>query len=409
MVTDSLWEFWTAGKIKFGDGAAKEIGWEVRRLGSSGVLIVTDEGIVRAGLTSRVKTSLEKEDLEVGVFDGVQPDPSIQVYEECLKFARKERYDVVVGLGGGSSIDVAKVVAALLVHGGHIFDYIAPPTGKGRILRKGLPVVAVPTTAGTGSEVSPVAVITLPEEKLKVGISNNYLRPDVAIVDPLMTVTLPPAITASTGMDALAHAIEAYTTRRFDCRPKPEKPKDRPVYTGGNILTDAISATSIKLIATCLRRAVNNGYDLEARRGMSLASLMAGMAFTNAGLTAVHAMSMAIATKYRMAHGVTNALLLPYVMEFNARSDFKRFVDVAQFMGENVDGFSPREAAMKSVAAVKALIEDVSIPQHLSFFGAKAEDVPALARDSLKVQRLMVCNPRRLTTKDLEEIFGKAL
>jgi alcohol dehydrogenase class IV len=409
MITDNVWEFSLAGKIKFGNGAVEEAGWEARRLGGSRVLVVTDKGVGKAGLVEKVKSSLEKENLEIGLFDSVQPDPAIQVYHECLEFARQEKYDAVVGLGGGSSMDVAKVVAALLVHGGGPLDYVAKPTGKGKPIRKGVPVIAIPTTSGTGSEVSPVAVITLPEKGLKVGISNNQIRPDVALVDPLMTVTVPPSITGSTGMDALAHAVEAYTTRRFDCRPKPATPEQRPVYTGANILTDAIASTSIRLVVAYLRRAVNNGCDLEARKGMSLASLSAGIAFTNAGLTAVHAMSMAIGAKYHMAHGVTNALLLPYVMEYNAPSSFERFAHVAQLMGENVEGLSARDAAMKSVSAVKALIEDINLPRHLSSFGAKPEDVPDLAKSSMKIQRLLVCNPRRITSNDLEAIFRKAL
>ena len=410
MIVDSLWEFWTAGKVKFGDGAAEEAGYEARRLKGSRILIVTDEGVAKAGLIANVKVSLEKEGLEVSVFDGVKPDPPMQVYEKCLGFARGPDCDVVVGLGGGSSMDVAKVVAALLAHGGELLDYLAPPTGKGKkIPGKGLPVIAIPTTSGTGSEVSPVAVITLPERRVKEGISNNSLRPDVALVDPLMTVTLPPAMTAATGMDALAHAVEAYTTRRFDCRPRPEKPEERPVYTGGNPLTDALSATSIELVGNFLRRAVNNGYDLEARRGMAMASLLAGMAFTNAGLTAVHAITMAIGAKYNMPHGVANAMLLPHVMEFNFTSDFERFTDVAQLLGEEADGLSPKEAAMRSVAAVKALSEDIGVPQHLSSFGVRAEDIPDLAKDCMKVQRLMICNPRRVTAGDVEEILRKAL
>jgi len=409
MITDSLWEFCTAGKIKFGDGAVEEAGWEAKRLGGSRILVITDGGVAKAGLLDKVKRSLKKENLEVGVFDCVQPDPPLQVYDDCLRYARQEEYDLVIGLGGGSSMDVAKVTATLLTQGGEPLDYVAKPTGRGLPIKKGLPNIAVPTTSGTGSEVSPVAVITLPEKGLKVGISNNYIRPDVALVDPLMTVTVPPLITASTGMDALAHAIEAYTTRRYDCRLRPERPEDRPVYTGGNILTDSIAATSIRLIATYLRRAVNNGYDLEARRGMSLASLCAGIAFTNAGLTAVHAMSMGIGAKYHMAHGVTNALLLPYVMEYNIPSNFERFAKVAELMGETVERLSAREAAMKSSSAVRALAQDIGIPQHLSGFGAKAEDIPALAEASMKLERLIVCNPRKITTEDLQEIFRRAL
>jgi len=409
MITDSLWEFCTAGKIKFGDGAVEEAGGEAKRLGGSRILVITDRGVAKAGLADKIKSSLEKENLEVNVFDDVQPDPPLQVYSDCLTYARQHENDLVVGLGGGSSMDVAKVTAALLTQGGEPLDYVAKPTGEGLPVRKGLPNIAVPTTSGTGSEVSPVAVITLPEKELKVGISNNYIRPDVALVDPLMTVTVPPLVTASTGMDALAHAIEAYTTRRYDCRLRPERPEDRPVYTGGNILTDSIATTSIRLIATYLRRAVNNGYDLESRRGMSLASLCAGIAFTNAGLTAVHAMSMGIGAKYHMAHGVTNALLLPYVMEYNAPSNFERFAKVAELMGENVESLSAREAAMKSVSAVRALAQDIDIPQHLSGFGAKAEEIPALAEASMKLERLIVCNPRKITTEDLQEIFRRAL
>ncbi|MDH5795271.1 MAG: iron-containing alcohol dehydrogenase, partial [Candidatus Bathyarchaeota archaeon] len=223
MITDSLWEFCTAGKIKFGDEAVEEAGWEAKRLGGSRILVITDRGIAKAGLADKVKSSLEKENLEVNVFDDVQPDPPLQVYNDCLTYARQQEHDLVVGLGGGSSMDVAKVTATLLTQGGEPLDYVAKPTGKGLPIRKGLPNIAVPTTSGTGSEVSPVAVITLPEKELKVGISNNYIRPDVALVDPLMTVTVPPLVTASTGMDALAHAIEAYTTRRYDCRLRPER------------------------------------------------------------------------------------------------------------------------------------------------------------------------------------------
>ena len=169
------------------------------------------------------------------------------------------------------------------------------------------------------------------------------------------------------------------------------------------------STPSMKIVGTHLRKAVNNGLDLEARRGMAMASLLAGMAFRNAGLTAVHAIKMAIGAKYHIAHGVASAMLLPYVMEFNATSDLRRFTDVTKLLGESVKGLSQREAAIRSVAAVKALSEDIGIPQHLSSLGVRAEDIPALARDSMKIQRLMSCNPRRITREDLEEIIKKAL
>ncbi|NIS68997.1 MAG: iron-containing alcohol dehydrogenase, partial [Proteobacteria bacterium] len=265
--------------------------------------------------------------------------------------------------GGGSSIDSAKVMNLILSHGGKILDYVAPPTGRGKFPPAPLkPHIAVPTTAGTGSETSPACVISLPEKMVKVGISHAYCRPDLAIVDPLLHVCMPLKVTVDSGMDALAHAIESYVTRRFDRKPKPRTPLERPVYGGGTPLTDIFAEKAVELIGRCLARAAHNGTDIEARSGMALAATLAGIAFTNAGLTAVHAMAYPVGAQFHTSHGETNAALLPAVMEFLLPSSTGKFARVAELMGESVERLSPHEAARKSVEAVIDLMKRTNSP-----------------------------------------------
>jgi len=408
--TETVWSFCIPHNIKFGERAVEEIGYEANKLNAKKALLVTDPGIVKAGICEKVENILKDSKIDVEIWDKVEPEPSIDVFRNCHNFAKDRRFRVIVGLGGGSSMDVAKTVSMLVKYGGDPLDYVAPPTGKGkRYPGPGIPMIAVPTTSGTGSEVSPAAIISLPDKKLKVGISDNYQRPDIAIVDPLLTVNMSPKVTAASGMDALSHAIEAYTTRKYNQKPKPSTPGKRAVYNGANNLTDICAVESIRLVSRYLRRAVNNGYDIEARRGMSLASLLAGISFTNAGLTAVHAMALPVGGEFHTAHGVVVALLLPYVMQFNAAGDATRFAHIAEIMGENTEGLSLREAAKLASLTVKELALDIGIPKSLREFGCKKEDAHHLAEETLKVQRLLVGNPRCLTLKDLEGIFHRAI
>ncbi|MDI3502755.1 MAG: alcohol dehydrogenase [Archaeoglobi archaeon] len=406
---ETVWDFSTPWKIKFGEGAVFELSEELQMFGASKVLFVTDEGVRKAGIVDEVVSSLD-ENLEAEVYDRVEPEPSLSVFEDTLEAFREFKPDAVVALGGGSSIDVAKAVNVIYRHGGEVLDYIAPPTGKGRkIPGRGLPIVAIPTTSGTGSEVSPVSVVSIPDRDIKVGISSRYMRPDIALVDPLLTVSLPPSATASSGMDALSHAIEAYTTRRYDRKTKASA-MTRPDYNGGNPLTDLYARKAIELISRSLRRAYNNGEDLEARRDMALASLMAGIAFTNAGLGATHAIGMVVGGRYHTAHGVTMAIILPAVMEFNAPSAPEKFIDIARLMGAHTEGMSVAEAARKSAEAVRELSRDINIPEGLSELGVKEEDIPELAELVIeRQQRLLVGNPRRIEKKDVEEIILNCL
>ena len=407
---DSVWEFDTADRLKFGDGAAEELPDEVSLRDGSSVLFVTDEGVKNAGILADLTEQFEGTDVEVETFTGVEPDPSLPVFEEAAEYAREVDPDVVVGVGGGSTLDVTKTTSVLYEHGGAVMDYVAEPTGEGKAVPgPGLPAIGLPTTAGTGSETTPVSVVSLPDRNMKVGVSSRHQYLDLALVDPGLTVSLPPGPTATSGIDALSHAVEAYVTRRYDAKPKPESAADRPDYNGRSLLTDQLARTAIDLISSNLRRAVNNGDDLEARRNMSLGSLMAGMAFGNAGLGATHALAMAIGAEHHLPHGATIAACLPAVMRYNATSAFDRSRDIAELMGANVDGLGQREAAERAADEVSALVTDVGLDAGLSALGVDEDEVPALAEKSARLERLTVGNPRRVDADDLESLVRQSL
>jgi len=406
---DTVFEFSLNHFIKFGCGAAGDIAYEVKKAGGSRTLIVTDRGVREAGLLKEITEHLERGGITYDVYDAVAPEPTDGTFMECVTHGRKGTFDVIIGLGGGSCIDVAKTTGIILKHGGDLMEYVAPPTGLGKpIPGPGMPVIGCPTTAGTGSEVSPASVISLKEKMLKVGISSPYQRPVLALVDPCLCVSMPPRVTAFTGMDALAHAIESYVTRGFDRKAKPESPDKRPVYGGSNPFTDTIALKAVEMVSDNLRRACDNGEDLQARWGMSLASLMAGIAFTNSGLGLVHAMALSLGGKLPISHGEAVAVLLPAVMEYNVPGNFSKFADIARAMGEGTPWQASAEAAMKSVAAVMKLSADIGIPRSLKAFGMKEENISSVAQDTLKIQRLLVGNPRRVgKAEQVEEVLRK--
>jgi alcohol dehydrogenase class IV len=406
---DSVWEYSMADRLKFGPGAARELPHELADREAETVLIVTDEGVREAGIVADVVEGFP-DHVEYDVFPDVEPDPPAPLFERAGRYAEEVDPDVIVGLGGGSSIDVGKAASLLSTHGGDVLDYVAPPTGEGRpIPGPTTPYVAVPTTAGTGSESTSVAVVSLPERKLKVGISDRHLFPDLAVVDPALTVSLPPGPTAASGIDALSHAIEGYTTRRFDAKERPGSPADRPDYGGRNALSDTLCHRAIELIAGNLRRAVDNGSDLEARRHMSLGSTMAALGFSNAGLGAAHALAYPVASEHHTPHGLTVALLLPEVMRFNATSAPQRYTDIARLMGKHVEGSDERVAAEMAADAVAELAADVGLPDGLAAVGVTEDELAGFAEDTMQLQRLLVGNPRRLTATDVEEIFRRSM
>jgi len=398
-----VWQFGIAQEVVFGPGACKRIGKIARRLKASKALVVTDKVLVNLGMGERIEKPLSEEGIPAKVFDGGKEDPPIAVAEECVAFAQGENFDLIIGLGGGSNIDLAKATALALRYGGSFQDYFGEFKVPGPIL----PHIAVPTTSGTGSEVSPVSVLTDEEKKIKIGISDNLLRPRVALVDPELCLTMPPKVTADTGMDALCHAIECYTNIPHSYLPVPEDADI--VFSGKQPLADCLAERAIELIGANLRLAVDQGNNLEARTRMALGSLIAGMAFSNAGVAAIHALSFPIGGLTKATHGACNGVMLPFLMQYNLPLCLQEMATIAQLMGEEVEGLSLREAAQRGVEAVKALMRDIRFPQTLTDLGVKEKDIKWIAESTIAITRLMRGNPRRIAVEDLEAILRSAL
>ncbi len=399
----SVWQFGIAQEVVFGPGSCRKIGRIARRLKTSKALLITDKILVSLGMTEKIQKPLSEEGLVLKVFDGGQEDPPIRVAEECVAFAKGEDFDLIVGLGGGSNIDLAKAVAVVLRYGGSFHDYFGEFKVPGPIL----PHIAIPTTSGTGSEVSPVSVLTDEEKKMKIGISDNLLRPRVALVDPELCLTMPPKVTADTGMDALCHAIECYTNIPHSYVPVAEDAE--VVFSGKQPLADCLAERAIELIGANLRLAVDQGNNLEARTQMALGSLIAGMAFSNAGVAAVHALSFPIGGLTKATHGACNGVMLPHIMQYNLPVCLEEMATIAQLMGEEVDDLPLQEAAQRGVEAVRALMRDIRFPQTLTDLGVEEKDVKWIAESTAGITRLIRGNPRRIGVKDLEAIVRSAL
>lgn len=350
------------------------------------VFIVTDPGLRKAGLLEAVSACLISAGLEVAFYDRVRPDSGSHLIEEATRQAKHFGPDTVLGLGGGSSLDTAKSVALMSVASGTLRDYL----GLGNVQDRPLPIVAVPTTAGTGSEVSLWSVFTDDDTGGKVAIGSVLLYPEIAVCDPELTMNLPPAVTAATGMDALAHAIECYTNNA--CQP----------------ISGALTLRAMELIGRHLRTAVLDGQDRNARYQMLLASTMAGMAMNSTRLGLAHALAMPLGSRpFCIPHGVANAITLPHVMRFNAGAEPERYASVAAALGEHTNG-SPADAAARSVDAVRRLAADIGIPAGLATVGFQKEAIPAVAAEAMKSGNVAV-NPRRTGQKDLENILQEAL
>jgi alcohol dehydrogenase class IV len=398
----NVWEFFSTERIVFGNGAVQQLDSILKRLNAKNVLLVTDPGIVNAGIADRIIALLKNADYNVIVYDKVVPEPPVSSAIECYEFAKSQmETDTIIGLGGGSSIDMAKIAALLVKYGGHPLDYYG---GENQIPGPIAPLIAIPTTAGTGSEVTSVAVLTDTENNIKAGISDNYLRPAVALLDPELTLGLPAYVTACSGIDALSHAVEAYTAK-----------KSQYIQADGNILfqgslpiSDALALHAIKLIASNLTLAVQQGSNVEARGNMLTGSLLAGMAFSNAGTAAAHALAYPIGGLVKSPHGEVTGLLLPYVMKFNAAIETEKMGNIADAFGVAAEGLSAKERAQAAGDAVLQLLEDIGLPTHLSQIGIKEEDIPSIAEKALDIARLVRNNPRVPTQKGFEELLQSA-
>ncbi|MDL5363297.1 hydroxyacid-oxoacid transhydrogenase [Halalkalicoccus sp. NIPERK01] len=415
---ETVWEL-EMPRIRFGRNAVEELDFQFEDLGvdpGSRGLLVTDENLLELGHAERVREQLDA--YEVDVYDGSEREPSIEAVEDCISFVRDEQgesgYDFYIGLGGGSCIDTAKTTRAVIANGGQPLDYVAQPTGEGQaITESGPPLVLMPTTAGTGAEISPVAILSVEEKEIKEGISSDHIRADAAVLDPTLTTTLPPEQTAKTAMDALGHAIEGYTTHSYDSLLRAEDPASRPVYAGRTPVTEMFSEKAIELLSSNVRRAVHNGDDLEARSVMLQGALMGAISGLTAGASLCHAMAYPVGNRYHTYHGETIAVLTPAsTLGYNAASDPERFADLAEMFGVDTTGLNTREAADALKEEYVQLQRDLNVlPSGLAeLAGIDEGDVGWLASQTVETQeRLLRCNPRPVTEEDVEAIFRDAL
>jgi alcohol dehydrogenase class IV len=399
----TTWTFHSAGQLLFGRNSTQQLGEVAVALNIRRLLLITDPILLEAGLVDLVLGPLSEAGVSVEQFTGGEPEPSMRAAYHAITAGRAFRPDAVLGLGGGSNMDLAKVTATVLTHGGTLSMYV----GDGKIPGPILPVLCLPTTAGTGSEMSAAAVVTDTENQMKVGILSNHLRPRVALVDPLLTLTCPPKVTADCGIDALTHAIEAFTA--VDNAHFPLPPGERSVYQGKHPFGDMLAEKAISLIGKHLRTAVADGSNEEAREGMALGATLAGMAFSNVGVAVVHALEYPIGGATHCSHGAGNGLLLPYVMRYNLPGREREFARIAELLGESTAGLSLAAAAEKAIAAVEKLRADIGIPLRLSQLGVTESQLRAFAEKAFAVKRILRVNPREVTLDALEGILRSAL
>ncbi len=384
------WTFHSAGSVLFGRGAAAKAGEVARRLRADRAFVVTDTTLAGNGVLDAVRGPLLAAGITVTVFEGCVPEPPSDVVYAATEAARKAGGGLVVGLGGGSNMDTAKLVALLLAHGGTLDDYVGDCRVPGPIG----PLLCLPTTAGTGSEVSPAAVYTDTAKRMKVSCLSNHLRPAAAIVDPLLTVGCPPKVTADSGIDALTHAIEALTAVDHD--EFVQRPGGETVYQGRNPLAHAFASQCITLVGRHLRRAVAAGDDLDAREGMALAGTLGGLAFSNAGVTLTHAMEYPVGAAVHVSHGAGNGLLLPHVMRYNRNMDDPVWYGLTYGLNPRADGESDADAA----DAVAKICAAVGIPTRLRDLGVTEDMLPGFADKAFAVKRLLRVNPRMPQSAD---------
>jgi alcohol dehydrogenase class IV len=406
-----------ATPVKYGRGAVDEAGWELRRLGVTRALLVTDPGVAAAGHPERVRMSIEAEGIEVIVFDDVHVEPTLESLQRAADFAREHEPDGFVSVGGGSAMDTAKVADLVLSHPAPVMEYVNPPVGGGRKPPSPLrPHLAIPTTPGTGSEATTVAVLDIPELKVKSGISHRYLRPHQAVVDPELTRTLPGEVVASAGLDVVCHAAESFLSKPYTARPKPESPDDRPPYQGSNPVADLWSSRALEYGGRFLRRAVADPDDVEARGAMMLAATLAGIGFGSAGVHIPHACAYPIAGlkhEYRPAgypqdhgfvpHGLSVIVTSPAAFAFTYEAAPERHERVAAML--DAEGRGPEALP----DALRALMRDLGVPDRIRAFGYTEEDVPQLVDGARKQQRLLTIAPREPSDDDLAAILRASL
>ena len=410
-----------APQLKFGPGASDEIGYDLSQSGARRVLVITDPGVAATGHPQRVADQMAGFGIEAVVYDGARVEPTDASLQAAVDHARETGpWDAFVAVGGGSAIDTAKAVDLLCTNPGDLIDYVNAPVGGGRSPAHPLaPLVAVPTTTGTGSESTTVCVLDVLAQQVKSGISHPRLRPTMAVVDPRLTMTQPAGVTAAAGMDILCHALESWTARPYTSYPR-KQPEERVPYCGANPIADMWAEKSLRLLATSFRQAVKNGDDEDARTQMSLAATFAGMGFGNAGVHIPHANAYPVAGRVRdfrpegypddhamVPHGMAVALTAPEAFRFTFDADPERHVRAAELLAPGSDRPDDLREYLPGVLA--DLMRDIGIPNGLGAVGYAESDVPALAEGTLKQQRLLATAPKDVTEDDATAILTRSL
>ncbi|ABV63631.1 iron-containing alcohol dehydrogenase [Bacillus pumilus] len=388
-MTITHYHFQTASHIVSGAHSLDLLGEKLDGLGLSGltsIFILTQPSIVSLGYADHIKSELTKKGITSEISTAIKPEPTEENIEEVFQTFLQGEHDAIIGIGGGSVLDAAKILAVLKTND----EPISALVGTNLVKRRGVPTILIPTTSGTGSEVTPNAIVTFPEKELKIGMVSPHLLPDLVILDPALTLNLPKAITAATGMDAFTHALESYISNK------------------ANPFSDMFALESMRLISGSIQEAYHHGENMKAREDMLVGAMYGGMALTSAGTAAVHAMAYPLGGKYKISHGVANSMLLPHVTAFNADHIIDRLEQVAGVIGiAKTD--AKRPLAEQVVRQIEAWTADLHIPQQLKAFGVSKEDVPALAQAASEVRRLMDNNPKPMSISDIEQVYMKLL
>ncbi|MGM7721777.1 iron-containing alcohol dehydrogenase [Metabacillus sp. Hm71] len=385
----TIYQFQTAQNIVAGPNSLQLLGEKLNLLGVevTSVLIITQPTMVDLGFVKQIVSQLAAKGISADTNTNILPEPTLENIEQVFGETASKNYDVLIGIGGGSVLDTIKILSVLKTNDASIEQLL----GTDLVANPGVPTILIPTTSGTGAEVTPNAIVTLPDQELKVGIVSKYLLPTLVILDPVLTLKLPKPITAATGMDAFTHSLESF------------------ISTKANPISDMFALESIRLISSSIVEAYQNGESIEAREKMLVGSMYGGMALTSAGTAAVHALAYPLGGKYKIPHGVANSMLLPHVMKYNMDAITDRLALVAEPMGISVQGLSNSQLAEKVVEKIIEWTNVLEIPQDLKNYGVKEEELPEISVSASQVTRLLNNNPKKLSLADIEAIYRQLL
>ena len=405
-------------QLKFGRNSLNELGWELSKYNSKKILLVVDPVLQDFDITQKILDQIKSSGEEVIIFDNISVEPTLKSFEVASQFALENSFDLIVAAGGGSTIDTAKVTNLIKVCGGAVMDYVNVPIGKGKKpTSQLLPLIAIPTTSGSGSEATTVAVLDIPELKLKTGISHRFLRPTLALVDPELSKTTPSGVTASAGLDVICHAIESFISKPYHQREKPNSPDERPPYQGSNPVSDIWSMKAIDFGGKYLSRAVLNGDDIEARGNMMLSATLAGIGFGTAGVHIPHACAYPIAgLKYSyqasgykkcfVPHGLSVIVTAPAVFRFTYDVDPEKHIKAAELLkGSVIDNPSPESLSYELIK----LMKEVGAPSGIKELGYVEQDISKIIKGAMKQQRLLSIAPKEVSENDLNQILIQSM